>query len=267
MYSWYLDAVSDNWGAVVSDDQKTIFPVTYTTKVGVKQFNQAMFTREFDVMGDDFTIDEAIGILKNQFKLIQFRTGQGLKSNIEKEKRMYQVINLKEVFQNNYSTNAKRLIKKANKSYTFLKVNCIDRLMDLVNETVAHKIKEFTPANLNKLKNLMANADQNQKGETIAVFDGDKIVAAGFFLKDKSRITYLKGASIDVAKKNGAMYGLMNFAFELYKDDYDTFDFGGSNVENVAVFYKKFGALNKSYYNYTINDLPLWFSALKKLKK
>ena len=69
-----------------------------------------------------------------------------------------------------------------------------------------------------------------------------------------------------IAKKNGAMYGLMNFAFETYKDRYSKFDFGGSDVESVATFYKKFGAIDNSYYNYLINDLPLWFNLLKKIK-
>lgn len=267
MYSWYLNAVSCSWGAVVSDDLKTIFPVTYTTKVGVSQFHQAIFTREFSVIGSGFTIEDVLSFLNNRFKLVQFRTNEKINSVKDQEKRVFQTIDLKNDFENKYSTNAKRLIKKANKNFTFKKVKCIDELMKLVNDNIAHKIKEFTPSNLSKLKNLMEVAVKNQMGGTIAVFNENQIVAAGFFLKDKSRITYLKGASTDLAKKNGAMYGLMDYAFQSFKNECSTFDFGGSNIDNVAVFYKKFGAINKTYYNYTINDLPLWFNLLKKLKR
>ncbi len=265
MYSWYLDAVSDNWGGVVHDNYSTLFPATYSNKFRVKQFNQALFTREFEVVGADFKFEECIPLLKSQFKKIQFRSSRGL--NIANTERVHQIIHLDDEFDCNYSTNAKRLIKKSNKNYTYRIVKCIDELIELVEQNVAHKIKEFTPDNIAKLKELMNCAASKNKGETIAVFENETIVAAGFFLKDKSTVTYLKGASIDIAKKNGAMFGLMNYAFSSYNTDYSIFDFGGSNIESVANFYKKFGAKDKIYYEYTINDLPLWFKLLKKFKK
>jgi len=265
MYSWYLDAVSDNWGGVISDDYSTILPVTYTCKLGVKQFNQVIFTREFEVVGSQFTLTEGVLILKRQFKNIQFRTNKKIGNN--NSERIHQYIELNESFSGNYSTNAKRLIKKSNKNYTYQVVNCVNELIELVEQNVAHKIKEFTPKNIEKLNVLMDKAFGVNKGETIAVFDDGNIVASGFFLKDKSTITYLKGASNEVAKKNGAMFGLMDFAFSRYNKDFSIFDFGGSNIESVANFYKKFGAKDRIYYEYTINELPLWFKVLKKLKK
>ena len=139
--------------------------------------------------------------------------------------------------------------------------------MALINQNVAHKIKEFTPENIKRLKRLMDSAVKHNKGETIAVLQDNKIVGAGFFFKDKSTVTYLKGASTDDAKKNGAMYGLLDFALENYCKSYKLFDFGGSNIESVATFYKKLGGTDKTYFEYQINNLPLWFKGLKKLKK
>jgi len=265
MYSWYLDVVSEGWGGVISDNYSTVFPISSNTKLGLKQFNQALFTREFDIIGDKFSFEDIMPLLKKQFKRIHFRSSTQL--NIDYVQRVHQFIELNESFSVNYSTNAKRLIKKSNKNYSYQVVNCIDDLIELVEVNVAHKIKEFTPENISKLKALMNSAFANGKGEAIAVYDKEEIVAAGFFLKDKKRITYLKGASTDEAKKNGAMFGLMNFAFSNYAENYSTFDFGGSNIESVANFYKKFGAKDKIYYEYTINTLPLWFKLLKKLKR
>jgi hypothetical protein len=265
MYSWYLDAVSDNWSGVTSDNYSTLLPITYTRKIGIKQFNQALFTREFEVVGTDFSFVDGLSLIKNQFKNIQFRSSSNL--DVTNVQRVHQYIELDDLFESNYSTNAKRLIKKSNKNYTYKVVNCVDELIDLVKENVAHKIKEFTVQNIDKLKGLMNAAVSVNKGETIAVFENDIIVAAGFFLKDKSTITYLKGASTNEAKKNGAMFGLMDYAFSNYKACYSVFDFGGSNVDSVATFYKKFGAVDKKYFEYTINNLPLWFKLLKKLKK
>jgi len=264
MYSWYLDAVADNWSGIVSGDYATVLPITSTRKIGIKQFNQVVFTREFEVVGNDFTFQDCIPLIKAKFKNSQFRTSSQL--DVNHTERVHQYLTLNDSFDNEYSTNAKRLIKKSNKHYTYKTVACIDELIDLVKENIAHKIKEFTPNNIAKLKQLMGNASSHSKGETIAVFEDDKIVAAGFFLKDKSTVTYLKGASTDGAKKNGAMFGLMNYAFSNYCKAYSKFDFGGSDINSVATFYKKFGAVDKKYYEYTINNLPLWFRLLKKLK-
>lgn len=216
------------------------------------------------MIGEDFELSDALEALKDQFKLIQFRTEQQL--NIDSVNRVYQILDLDENYAKGYSKNAKRLIKKSNANYTCKIVDCRTELIDLIKEHVAHKIKEFTPKNIQRLHQLMNHAVANQKGETIGVYDNDVLVAAGFFFKDKSTITYLKGASTDSAKKNGAMYGLLDFAFQTYHNHYQTFDFGGSNVENVATFYKKLGGRDKTYYEYQINNLPLWFKGLKKLK-
>lgn len=136
----------------------------------------------------------------------------------------------------------------------------------MVKQELSGKIKEFTPKNLQKLNQLMVAALKHQKGELIYVYKDGEIVGGGFFLKTHQTVTYLKGVSIESAKKQGAMYGLMNFAFHHYKSTYHTFDFGGSDIPAVAEFYHKFGAVDQSYYEITRNRLPLWFRLLKKWK-
>jgi hypothetical protein len=264
MYSWYLDATADNWSGVVSNNYTTIFPVTYTKKLGVKQFHQAFFTRQFEVIGHDFDLNNAIEFIHDEFKFINFRSKQVLKFNHAKIDRQHQIIDFNIGFK--YSTNAKRLIKKSNKFYTYKSISNLTPFVTLIKEILVDKIKEFTPKNIVKLQKLMTSAMRNGKGECIGVFEGEKFVGAGFFFKDKNTITYLKGVSTEESKKNGAMYGLIDYVINQNQSDYSIFDFGGSIVEGVATFYKKFGATNKNYNEYTINHLPLWFSIIKKLK-
>ena len=113
----------------------------------------------------------------------------------------------------------------------------------------------------------MYAALENEMGELFEVHQPGGMIGGGFFLKDKKRITYLKGASTEEAKKAGAMFGLMDFAIQRYQEDHDTFDFGGSDIESVATFYKKFGATDRIYYNYSIDNLPAWFKTIKRIRK
>lgn len=265
-YTWYLDATAESWGALVSgDDFKTVMPIAYTTKLGIKRMYQAPFTREYSIFGADFSWNEAIDFLTKEFKHISFRSGE-LELTKICENRQHQELQLTEDYSSLYRSNAKRLVKKGNKVFQFQLGSNPTPLIELFEATVAHKVEAVGTAEIENLTQLMQDAIQLGKGELIEVMEDENLVASGFFLLDKKRITYLKGAALDEAKKAGAMYSLFNFAFERYQKDFDTFDFGGSDIEPVANFFRKFGATDRNYYNYTIDNSPLWFKTLKRLK-
>lgn len=266
-YSWYLDAVAENWGALVSDrNYSTILPVPYTIKLGIKKFYQAPFTREYDIFGTDFSWEDALSFLSKKIRHFHFRNQASsiLPGQLE---RSHQFLVLNSELETKFHTNAKRLIKKGKDQFTFGLIDEPAFLIQLFKDTVAHKIDSIGEGDLIALLRLMEASKATGQGEMIGVFDAAKsLVAGGFFLKDKSRITYLKGASTDEAKKSGAMFSLFDFAFKKYVGTYHYFDFGGSDIENVATFYKKFGAEDRTYYDYQLDLTPLWFRTLKKIK-
>lgn len=264
LYSWYLDAVAESWGAIVTSGYQTILPVPYTSKLGVRQFIQAPFTREYDIIGNQFSWKDAMNIISEKFKSIHFRSRESGILAFEKQRRN-QEIDLTQDFQSCYSTNARRILKKTG-AFVLEQGNSPEVLLTLFRENVAHKIESVSNSDLKALQNLMQVSLEKKKGELFCVKDGEEIVAAGFFLLDKKRITYLKGASTDQAKKSGAMYFLLDQAMNQFKLKYHTFDFGGSDVANVAGFYHKFGAKDRTYFDYCWSDLPRWFKAIKKIK-
>lgn len=262
-YSWYLDATAKNWCALVSENYKTVLPLPYSKKLGVTQLYQPQFTREIDIFGSDFDWNEAIRFIQKEFKAVQFRTAVQL-ALTQTEQRVHQQLPLNGEYA--FSTNAKRLIKKS-KDIIIDTSSSTQDLLNIFKETAFKKIDSISEEDVVRLSDLMQDALKQNKGEVLVIKDGSKTVGAGFFLKDKSRITYLKGACYDEAKKKGAMFKLMESAFLRYESEFDIFDFGGSNVENVANFYRKFGASDRTYYNYQLKDLPKWYKAIKRLKK
>lgn len=266
-YSWYLDAVAENWAGLVSDHYETILPVPFTSKLGVKRFYQAPFTREYDIFGADFLWDQALKILSEKMSHFSFRNREaGILEPMDE--RVNQELMLNGEHESAYRSNAKRLIKKGIQLFTFEIHNRPDVLIDLFQKTVAHKIEGIDEGSLVVLRKLMDASIEKGLGEMIvAKNDMGHIIAGAFFLKDKKRITYLKGAATDEAKKAGAMYALIHTAIERYSPNFNVLDFGGSDIENVATFYKKFGATDRKYYNYTLDKTPFWFKTLKKIKR
>lgn len=262
-YSWYLDAAAVNWGAFVSENYETIVPIPFTQKLGIKSFYTPAFSREIDIFGDEFEWNEVLFALSRMFRSIHFRNSSN-KIESEPQIRKHQYLKLNEEIK--YSTNAKRLIKKGKETFYIEESTDPERLIQLFKDTSFRKIDSISDEDLTRLKELMNRSLENIHGELFEVYADNEMVAGGYFLRDKERITYLKGASTDEAKKQGAMFFLMDFAIQRYKDSFETFDFGGSDVENVANFYKKFGATDRTYYNYNIDNLPLWYKTLKRLK-
>ena len=106
-YSWYLDAVAENWSGIVRGDYEAIFPIPFTKKLGVTQLYQPPFTRELSIIGDQMNWNELIELISTKCKGLNFRSAE--KGIIqESESRKHQIIDLKD-HKLKYRTNAKRL--------------------------------------------------------------------------------------------------------------------------------------------------------------
>ena len=123
-------------------------------------------------------------------------------------------------------------------------------ITQLYFENSFNKIKQ-QQKNKAFFRKLLKNAIKFQKGEVFELYTNEnQLIAAAFFLKDKETVCYLIGDCNEENKKNGAMFSLMDFAIQHYKNQFKYFDFGGSNVESVATFYKKMGGKDVNYFEY-----------------
>lgn len=231
--------------------------------MGVQQIIQPIFTREFNIIGAPISMPDLFSFLMPMSRNLDLRFAQKCIEYDPKERR-HQSLVLEAEFENNYSTNAKRLIKKSKSKFDFKVISNLDTFFQLIEDTLVPKISEFTVKNICKLNTLMHQAQALNKADCIAVYEDDEMVGAGFFFKHQTTITYLKGAATESAKKKGAMFGLIDYALHYYQSEFSIFDFGGSNIKNVADFYRKFGATDRIYYHYELNSLPFWYRWAKK---
>jgi len=272
-YKWYLDAVSDNWGALVIGDYEFIMPIPYTVKKNQSILYQPFFSQQLNILGKQLpsieVINHFISSIPQKFKLAQFNLPNYLIQNItdyEIEEVVCQYLDLNQghaaVF-SEYSTNAKRQIKKAIKNeLKITESGDLEVFMPLFKETVGVKLG-FLEDNYNRLHKLMNVGLHLNKGRLLTVQKGDEVLAMGYFFIRNNRITYLKGASTIQGRDTGAMYYLMDAVIKEYAAANRIFDFGGSKIASVAEFYKKLGGVDQTYLSFAKNDLS-WL--LKKAK-
>lgn len=270
--SWFLDAVTDDWHALVKNDYEAILPLVTVKKKGVNIVYQPFFTRYFNIYGtavspDDIT--DFIETIPEDYKLIDFCNPFELKSvkntdiKIVKHQELKLNYSHKELF-SSYSTNAKRLVKKAKKSNAVLiKSQNIELLIQFFKSRKGDQLN-FNEENYHHMYQLMQKGLEKGVGRFYEVKIEERLIAVAYFFITDDRIYYFNGSITDEGQKDGGLYFVMDQVIEQYSGREMILDFGGSKVKEVADFYKKFGAYDVNYSHLSKNTLnPI----LKKVKK
>lgn len=257
-YSWYLDAVFPNWEALVIEDYQYIFPLTIKKKYIISYFFTPVFAMQLGVFSKN-EITEEIQVLCydylrkiNMFDISVNPSNQFIPDGftmIEKECQIVYLNQTYEAISNEYSTNLKRNLKKANKYNLTLKNSTnIKNVVFLFKKNRGDLIKDFKDFHYEVLENLISEGLERNKIFIVECFDDREVIAAGFFSITNNRIIYHKGGSNEKGKKYGAMPLIIDTILKKYQNSNYIFDFGGSSIESVKKFNNNFTKINYSYY-------------------
>ena len=265
--SYYLNATSPEWAALVKGDYDSVMPLTENKKLGISYMLQPPFTPQLGVFGKkDKAFEKAcMDHLKENYRYVSVEFNSQMKPDKEfGTKKTYVLNSLKEL---NLNTNTKRNITKATKAD--LKVDLIkDKermelserfLKPFMKKSLKLKSKEL--AIFNNL--LFITAKENSLYTFVVKDSNSKLMALAHFIFNGHHAVYLKGTTI--GKDTGAMHLLMNHAIQFFFDKKAVqFDFGGGQNETLARFYSGFGGHPLTYYTFRFNNLPKPISWLKR---
>lgn len=278
VYSWYLDIVCTNWGALVLGDYDAVFPLAPKIKYKIHYLYQPFFTRYFGVFSkseirSNITAD-FFNAIPPQFKYIEFCLQEEINFKsaafvlLEKKFQLLDLNQKYETIQKNFSDNSRRNVKKAIKAGLKIQPDISpDKIVNLFKITKGNELEIFNLDDYKILIALMNKCNDLNKGQSIAVYDGDQLCAAAFFMFNGNRFTFLKSGVTNEGKSKGAMHLLFDYFIRVNAEKKYQLDFGGSSVENVARFYKNFGAKDCVYLQVKQNNLPKIVQWVKSLKK
>ena len=257
-------------------DYDFIMPIPYTVKKNQSVLYQPFFSQQLNVLGKNSpsveVINQFISSIPQKFKLVQFNFPNYLIQNVSDydiEEVICQYLDLSQEYEavsSEYSTNAKRQIKKAIKNeLKVTETGDLEIFMRLFKATVGVKLG-FIKDNYSCLHKLMNVGLHLNKGRLMTVQKGDEVLVMGYFFIQNNRITYLKGASTLKGRETGAMYFLMDYLINEFSSTNRVLDFGGSKVSSVAEFYKRLGGVDKTYLSFSKNDLPYLIKKVKGVR-
>jgi len=273
-YTWYLDIVAGNWAALVENDYESVFPLPYKKKLGISYIYQPFFTQQLGLFSRNLVSNEKVReflhAIPSHFKRIDLN----LNTLNKCEGKLFDyapqlnheldLINSYRTIHENYSTNLKRNIKKAgNAGLTIMKNIKPDGIVRLFRENRGSEIRHLRENDYLTLKRLIYTSIYKRKAQLLAAYNETNELVAGvvFLISNKKAIFIFSGMS-EEGRNKGAMPLLIDSFIKNNSGKHLTFDFDGSNDENLARFYKSFGSKECFYYRVSINRLPLITSSM-----
>ena len=279
-YSWYLDIVHPGWEALVEDDYQSVMPLTGGKKFGVNYLFQPFFVQQLGVFSKSpMTAETTEAFLKaipSKYRFAEIRLNEGNAfaegaQGVEYHRNVLLDINQEyEAIRANYHQNTKRNLAKAESNNLQLVETVIPyHVVALFRDNRGALLDKWGDAEYNVLTHLAKVAQKRNAAFMLGVSEKGvgQLICAAIFMKTKDRITFLFSGLTEEGKQRQAMTYLLDQVIQQYTRQPITFDFEGSDDDNLARFYLGFGGNETKYPSFCFNRLSPIGKALLKLWK
>ncbi|HEX4888164.1 MAG TPA: GNAT family N-acetyltransferase [Luteibaculaceae bacterium] len=256
-YDWVLDSVCENWAVVGREEGHFLKAFAFRRKWGFSWVYQPFFVRLIEPIQEPTAAEwRAIyRLLDSRTRYWHFQTSSTAAPEavpgIAVHMRQYQQLSLGSTHEENrarYSQNAKRILKSNKAESLVIRDLSAEEFLSFFRKHTQSKIGDLRELDIGRLRQLILTSLQRGRGMVTGCFDGNELLACGYFLESDQRAVYIKGSTSAEGQQKGAMYVLMDHALATYTGRKSVFDFGGSSIESIADFFKKFGATDHTYY-------------------
>ncbi|HLP05770.1 MAG TPA: peptidoglycan bridge formation glycyltransferase FemA/FemB family protein [Paludibacter sp.] len=249
-YTWYLDVVSPNWEALVSEDYCYIMPLPLKKKYGIPYLVQPVLTQQLGIFSErpieQYIVDEFIRQIPNFSYELHFNE-QNFHSEVPAHPNY--ILNLNHTYEeiaSGFSKNTIRNIIKAQKLGLVIQKGIeLEKFLEFYYSVE----KNYKPTEKSVVERLIKKGMLEGAMTLFGVYSPDnEMIAALCILHSLHRFTYLLPVSSIKGKSSSAMFLLINKLIEENAGKNIFLDFEGSRLEGVARFYRGFGAINQPYY-------------------
>jgi len=249
-YSWYLDVVSPEWEALVSEDYKYVMPLPLKSRYNFPYLVQPLLTQQLGIFSETGINESIVEAFIKEIPYFSYELNFN-EHNFYSKAVIYPnfLLDLNQsydIISTSFSKNTKRNIEKASKLN--LKIQP-DLAEDLFLSFYFSVDKHFLSPKQPILKNLIHKGISIDKLSIFGVYSVEDALIAGLcVLKSSKRITYLLPVSNAEGKSSAAMFLLIDYIIRQNAEKEIFIDFEGSKIEGIARLYRGFGAKNYPYF-------------------
>lgn len=273
-YSFYLDIMSKHWDALVMNDYEIIMPLTWNRKYGIYYLYQPFFCASLGIFGNKINADVVKKFLENVPKKFRYwdiylnRGNVFAIQNYSLYVRSNFVLNLNKSYEDivkSFSKNHIRNIKKAEQAGCYAEKNVpVENIIALAKDQ-SKKFSPVTNDDYNNFSNLYKYLHEKNMAVSYGVFNAQKqMVSSCVYFFSHKRAYYILVGNHPDGRTSGASHFLINAFIKDNAERDLILDFEGSEVRNLAYFYKSFGATEEKYSAIKLNKLPAIIRLFKK---
>jgi hypothetical protein len=274
-YSWYLDAMTDHWDALVMNDYEIIMPLTWNKKYGIHYLFQPYFCASLGIFSQTEinarTIEAFLKKIPKRFRYIDIYLNHKNLFAVDGfalTERINYTLALKNSYTEiaeQYRTNLKRNVRKAEQSGLIAKQNIpVEDIITVAKETM-QRVSAISDDQMDRFKKLFSIAKQKQLAETLGIYNNNnQLLASAVFLHSHNRWYYILVGNHPNGKTLGASHYLIDRFIAEHAGTNTVLDFEGSDIRNLAFFYSSYGATEERYPALRMNRLPKLLKWLKE---
>lgn len=274
-YSWYIDAMMQQWDALVLNDYEAVMPLTGNKKYGISYLYQPYFCASLGIFSvqplTSALVEQFLKAIPTRFRYIDIYLNKGNLFSVAGfplTERINYVLSLNKPYNtiaDSYRTNLKRNIKKAEQSNMQVKQHVeLDAIITLAKETM-QRVSAITDEQINNFKTVVAEAGKLKQAETLGIYSANnQLLASAVFLYSHKRWYYILVGNHPNGKTLSASHYLIDRFIALHADTDALLDFEGSDIRNLAFFYSSYGATEERYPALRMNRLPRLLRWLKE---
>jgi hypothetical protein len=256
-YSYFLDAISENWDALIMGDYEAVMPLTWNEKFGICYLRQPAFTQQLGIFGN-FIFDKQVTNLFVSKALEKFSFAEiNLNyANEYKAKKCNLILPLNKSFSEIEKSFRKDFVNKIKSSdLIYASSDDVEKVIQIFKKNYEDRIRIPSKAYEQWLHACQVLKMKEQLFIRQVDSPNGELLSTALFLKDRRRIYYVMSATLPFGRKLQSNYFLLYQVIKEFSDQNLIFDFEGSEIPSIKQFFLKFGAIEEPYSFVKINNL------------
>lgn len=271
-YTWYLDVVAPNWGALITPDYSHVFPLPYTSRFGQRIGYHPLFAQQLGLFSkqniDEQTLLQFIQHIPFKKFEIQLNSANKIDSNLYQcQARNNFKLNLQngyELLFSRYNRSNRKNCVKANDFGIKVKRINFDEYWEFYIEHTKFIARKAIYMRLNELikQNIVRNT-----GFIYGAYSIDGILCSVLFVAQSHACVYtLFGDSSELGFQLRAKFLIFDQLIRNFANTPTILDFEGSDMPNVASVFEGFGSTRTQYIKIKYDKLPFIIQVLIKIE-
>jgi hypothetical protein len=258
-YSWYLDAVAENWDGLIWGNYEAVMPLVWLRKWGVRCLYQPYYCQQGGVFSRTNVtpelLEKFLAYLKSNFLYVNLNLNHGnqLPANgktLKLKKNLILELNDDYSFiSRKFSENQRRNITKAIKKRLQFSVATDEAgFIKFYLKNVNREKENFKPQHEKMLKRLVHVLLEKGCAKIAVVSSPEnEWLAASVIIHHRNRLINIINTSSVTGKSSGASHLLFSEIIRVNTGKDLIFDFEGSSIASIARFYEGFGAQEENF--------------------